>query len=60
MTPPITGSSTVWTIETIIELADTSMYEPASHSVRTGVRRGASSVDTVVMETDSATSPFAR
>src|SRR5690625_7829826 len=60
ITPPITGSSTVWTMETIIEPADTSMYDPASHSVSTGVRSGASSVDTVVTETERATSPFAR
>ena len=56
----MTGTSTVWQIETNIDQNGTSMYDPASHRVSSGVRTGAMSVDSVVTDTDSATSPFAR
>lgn len=56
----MTGTSTVWQIETNIDQNGTSMYDPASHSVSRGVSTGAQRVDSVVIDTDRATSPFAR
>lgn len=43
-------------MEAAISPAFSGMYRPASHSVSAGVNSGASSVDTEVMVTDSATS----
>ena len=60
ITPAMTGTSTVWQIETNIDQNGTSMYEPANHRVSSGVSTGAHSVDSVVIDTDSAVSPFAR
>src|SRR5699024_7320706 len=60
MTPTMTGPSTVWQIVTNIDQNGTSMYEPASHRVSSGVSIGASRVDRVVTDTDSAVSPGAQ
>ncbi len=58
--PSSTGNSTICTMDHAIEPASTGMYSPASHSASTGVSRGASRVETVVIATERATSPLAR
>ena len=58
--PPITGSSTVFTMSVTMDPASTGRNSPASSSVNGGVTNGATTVETVATETDSATSPRAR
>ena len=57
--PVITGSSTTASIDLNMSTTDTSTYVPANKSTIIGVRIGARSVDTPVMPTDNAKSPFA-
>ena len=58
--PPMTGSSTVWTRDTAIPQPSTSVRVSASSSIRAGVMIGEIRVDTLVIATDRATSPFDR
>lgn len=58
--PATTGRSTVLRMSVTITPASTSRNCPASSSVSGGVTSGASTVDTVATDTESATSPRAR
>ena len=58
--PATIGISTICTMDIAIAPASTGSSVPASHRVSSGVKIGASRVDTEVMVTDSATSPLAR
>eukprot|EP01135_Chromosphaera_perkinsii_P009853 Nk52_evm1s1927 gene=Nk52_evmTU1s1927 len=58
--PPMTGISTIFTMDIAMLPASTGSREPASHSVSTGVSSGASRVEIEVMVTDRAVSPLAR
>ena len=58
--PSPTGMSVTRSTLLNIPMASTSTISPASQSIRNGVVRGASSVESVVMPTENATSPLQR
>ena len=60
VSPSSKGRRTIWAMEIIMAVKDTSIHEPARSQVRVGVTTGASRVVAMVMETDKATSPLAR
>src|SRR5699024_7083574 len=58
--PKMTGTRTIWTMDTNRSMKDTGSHALASSSVSAGVSTGASTVDNAVAVTDSAVFPFAR
>ncbi len=58
-TPKSSGSSTIFTMEIIMEKKSMSSQAPAMSHTRKGVTKGAINVFAMVMETESATSALA-
>ena len=58
--PSTTGSKTISAIDIIIAVKDTSIQASASIHVSAGVTIGANRVVAIVIDTDKATSPFAK
>lgn len=56
----MTGIKTVWARDLAMPAASTSTLSPASRSMMIGVMIGAMRVETLVIATESATSPFAK